>query len=322
MKKTYIKLLVFLLAFVGLNSLLNFSYKELIYRRTDNERKFEQLKEYDGELKYLFLGDSHSQNAIDPSIIGNGFNFSSANENFIQTYFKFIRVLKKIDQKPQTIVLPIDPSSFSSFRAQRFVNPSELLTFANYFTMTIRTKKIYYLSTWFENSFFMYVGKYATINKYLEVAKLRKFSNMKLGFKGRRGNLENEQDVAKVCTDKANLYLKGYHYFDPAIKSFFVDILEYCDNNGIAVYLMKMPLAKEYVQACRDIFPLNEYYKEIHEIAGRFSSVKKVYDFQDFFFHQQSYLRNPDHVNIDGAKIFSEMLASEFLKLEQHEDPL
>ncbi|MCF8372385.1 MAG: hypothetical protein K9H64_12225 [Bacteroidales bacterium] len=319
MKETYIKLLTFLLLLVGANYILHYSYKVIIYNKTDNARKEKQFEEYHGKLKYLFLGDSHSQNTIDPSLIPNSFNFSSANENYIQTYFKLKGIVNELGRKPEYVVLPVDLSSFSSFRTGRFFNASLLLTFADYLEISIYEKDFAYIQTWLENEFFMYAGNYTTISRFLR--SRNDFSNMKLGFKGRTGNLLDQVDVREACEKKAKLYLDGYDPFDAILRDYFVRILDFCQKQDIKVYLMKMPLAKEYVEACNKYFSVDDYYQKIYALSSRYPSVKNIFDFQDYFFGQQHFLRNPDHANMEGAQVFSTMLAKELAKFENDEHP-
>lgn len=322
MKETYIKLLTFLLLLVGVNFILHYSYKLIIYDKTDNARKEKQFEEYRGRLKYLFLGDSHSQNAIDPLIIGNSFNFSSANENYIQTYFKLKGIVNDLGRKPEYVVLPIDLSSFSSFRTGRFIDPSLLLTFGDYLEISMYDKDPSYLITWLKTEFFMYAGNYTTINRFLKVQKELDFSDMQLGFKGRRGKLTNQKDIAKACENKVELYLGGYDHFDPILRDYFVKILDFCQKQDIKVYLMKMPLAKEYIEACNKYFSVDDYYTKIYALTSRYPVVNHIFDFQDYFFGQQHLLRNPDHANLEGAQVFSTMLAKELAKFENDEHPL
>ncbi|MEA3444497.1 MAG: hypothetical protein U9R19_07185 [Bacteroidota bacterium] len=316
MKTLYIKLLTFLLFFFAISFVFQYSYKVLVYNRTDNGRKEKQFSQYQGELKYLFLGDSHSQNAIDPSIIGASFNFSSANENFIQTYYKLKRIIKSLDKNVEYIVLPIDPSSFSSFRTGRFIYASTLITFSDYLEIAIHERDPSYLRTWLDHNVFMYAGKYTIINRLRKVNRERNFSKMKFGFKGRDGMLSDYIDVKAECERKVQLYLGGQEYFDPALRDYFIRILEFCQDRGIGVYLMKMPVAKEYVDACNNLFSIEDYYNEIYKIADEQKSVVKFLDFQDYFFDNQQYLRNPDHVNLEGAMVFSRMLAGKFDDME------
>ncbi len=301
---------------MAVNYVLHYTYYSLVYSEMDNARKEKQFDKYHGNLKYIFLGDSHSQNAIDPSIIGNSFNFSSANESYLQTYYKLKGIIFDFDRKPEYVVIPIDPSSFSSYRTSRFVKVSTLLTFNNYLEIAIKLKDPTYLQTWLKYEFFIYAGNYTMVNRYILAIKNRNYSTMKLGFKGRNGNLTKTDNIEEICAKYATTYLGNQNYFDPILQEYFVRILQFCHDENIKVYLMKMPLSKEYIKACKAIFPVDDYYKQIAEIAAQNKVVKYTFDYQDFFIDEPQYFRNPDHMNLHGAEIFSTQLANDLSEIE------
>ncbi len=77
---------------------------------------------------------------------------------------------------------------------------------------------------------------------------------------------------------------------------------------------MKMPLARDYVNTCNTFFSLDEYYNSLYAIAESYSCVKYIFDYQDKFFDEPHYLRNPDHLNIEGAQLLSTMLIQDLNK--------
>ena len=91
-------------------------------------------------------------------------------------------------------------------------------------------------------------------------------------------------------------------------------MLAFCEDQEIKVYLLKMPLAREYVNACDTYISSENYYDSIYAIAKSYSSVKHIFDYQDKYFDEPKYLRNPDHLNFRGAKQFSNTLKQEFAK--------
>jgi hypothetical protein len=70
-------------------------FKKIIVEKTLLMKKEQQFNEYNDTLKYLCLGDSRIQNAVDTRILENCFNFSTANESYIQTYYN----VKKADRR-------------------------------------------------------------------------------------------------------------------------------------------------------------------------------------------------------------------------------
>ena len=315
MKTLIQRLGLFLILFLIGNFILHYSYKEHIFSRTDNGRKEIQFDNYDGTLKFLFIGDSHSQNAINPEYIANSFNYSSALENYVQTYFKLKGIVNKLNRHPEYVIIPIDITSFSSFRAERYRNLSQLLGLKDYIELAVNLKDPKFLNYWVTNKLFMYGGNYETVFRYFATIRTNKFTDMKLGFKGRQGDLTTSDDIAIECSDKASLYLKGSDPFDPVLKMYFEKMLSFCDQNNIKVILMRMPLATEYQKACNKFFDVDNMYEKINVIASRHPSVYGTWDFSNYFRIDQSNFRNPDHLNIDGANKFSTMLGEKLLEL-------
>ena len=314
MKILIYKIGLFAVLFLIGNFILHYSYKNLIYAKTDNGRKEKQFNNYEGKLKFLFIGDSHSQNAINPEYIDNSFNYSSALENFIQTYYKLTGIVNKLDRHPEYIVLPIDITSFSSFRAERFRNISSLLGFKDYLELAIDLDDPKFMTYWLENKTFMYGGKYETIFRFLSSLNKKRFSDMKLGFKGRKGDLTYSDNISLECADKAKLYLDGHEYFDPILVRYFEKILTFCDQNNIKVILMKMPLATEYQKSCNKIFNVDDMYFKIGNISKQHKSVSSTFDYSNYFRIDQSNFRNPDHLSIKGAENFSKMLGNKLIE--------
>ena len=114
-----IKALLFLAGFLLGSYGLSKVYTRIIMAHSICNRVDREFYRYDGRLEYLVMGDSHSQYGINPRVIGHAFNFSTAGENYVQTFFKLRFILDHTDKKIETILLPLDVHSFSSFRAGR-----------------------------------------------------------------------------------------------------------------------------------------------------------------------------------------------------------
>ena len=71
-------------------------------------------------IKYLILGDSHSQRNFDTRILEGAFNFSSVGENFIQSYYKLATILESGEKQVENVIMPLDLHTFSSYRADKF----------------------------------------------------------------------------------------------------------------------------------------------------------------------------------------------------------
>lgn len=292
------------------NFIINKTYYHYIFTKTDNGRKEQQLINYQGELKFLILGDSHMQNAIDPNIIGNSFNFSSALENYAQTFFKLRAVVEDLGKKPEYIILPVDVTGMSSFRADRYKNISSLMDFTDYYQLYKQTNNWHFLTEWMNQKFYIYAGEY---RRFRNISSRQSFGS--LGFKPRTGDMTSSGNYEKDCKVKADLYLSNVDPYQKDMLHYFHKILSFAENNNIQVILIKMPLALPYVEHCNNYFSVDDYYSRINNDIEKYSCISEFYDFQDYFDHDYSMYRNPDHLNFKGAKIFSEMLKLKLDKL-------
>ena len=94
-------------------------------------------------LDYAFFGASHPMVGLNSEYIPNSFNFGTVGENPIITYYKVRRVLEWDHVEVSTIVLPLDPQTFSSFfldkahqfpfmwLTPRYITIEELASFKN-----------------------------------------------------------------------------------------------------------------------------------------------------------------------------------------------
>ena len=311
---SYKKFLLFLVIFIIIAALSNLAYKKYIYVLQDNGIKEQQLSELSYHVKYLFIGDSHIQNGINPKYFERAFNLAASNENYTLTFFKLKAISEKLNQTPEVIVMPIDISSFSSFRANRYKGVSDLVSFYDWLDLYETTGNTSYLFKFFIENMFAYSGQYIVINK--AVPKLifgndQKFYN---GFKPRNGVIEGKKNTIERCSKQADLYLRDYNYFDKTMVHYFKEILNYCTKNKIKVILVKLPLYKDYIEACRQYVPLEAYYDSIMQITNEFDNIT-ILDYQNVFDSNGEYFRNPDHLNWEGAEAFSKLLSNDLQKL-------
>ena len=315
-KQLYKKLFLFVSIFIAFAIIFQIAYVKIIFPKGDNGYKELQLSNINYDINYLFIGDSHIQNAVNPEYFTNSYNFSANNENYIQTYFKLKAVINKLNAKPEIVVLPIDISSFSSFRTNRFKNVSRLITFSDWYDVYKQTGNTTYIFRYFIEKLFVVGGNYQKIVKYFISLAQNSFFKYIKGYKPRNGFLTRTNNINKICNRQASIYLKNYDYFDSILIHYFKNILTICENNNIQVVLLKMPLSKEYVRVCRQYVPIEDYYSNINSITNEFNNIITL-DYQDVYWNHNEYFRNPDHMNSTGAEIFSQLLSNDLQKLKE-----
>ena len=303
-KKFIIKLLIFLVLLCAVNFAFNRYFKQYVIKNQDIFRKDIQFDNYNDTLKYLLMGDSHIQNGINPLIFRKSFNFSSANENYIQTYYKLKAIIEKKNRIPEYIFLPVDLSSFSSFRTDRFKYDTYWVQYIDYFELAKIKKDRIYIDKWFIGNYISYIEGYEYAYRFL----LGEKSELILGYKPRKRDRSIFVDRIRNARARVNLYFKDYTYFDQDLVLFFKRILGLCSQNNIKVILIKMPVSKIYYNLAVSIVDKDSLNNNINKIICKYPGLVRTLDYQKLFFDNPEYFDNPDHLNDKGATDLSRIL--------------
>jgi len=131
------------------------------------------------------------------------------------------------------------------------------------------------------------------------------------GFRPHRDfrNFADEADRQKAAWRKANLILSKEEYFDPAIKVYFEKIMQLCQDHGVDVFLLRIPMSKEFYEEATRIVPVEKLYREVEAIASRYSVYVGMYDYHDLYFEHPEYFFDPDHLNVKGSDLFTTRFA-------------
>ena len=275
--------------------------KESILSRTD--RQFEQ---FGNEIKYMILGDSHSQYGLDPDILGESFNFSSSSGSYINAYYKLKHILNNTDKTVKTVILPLDTHSFSSWY---FEGPSNSWYWIKYVDFRevgrYRKKSLLYSVLKIQAYWAPYIGKRESFLRFIETKdKERKIIN---GFIP----LDEEPDDMGTLDDKAREIIKhhfeGKKLYDESIMHYFWKALEICDNNNMRVVLIRFPVTQQYMNAA-----LNWIDEKAEEELMRGIKIKypkaTVLDYRNIYFNNPQYFKDADHLNRQGADLFSQLI--------------
>ncbi|MBT3208196.1 MAG: hypothetical protein HN704_03600 [Bacteroidetes bacterium] len=318
-KKSIVKIISFILILLIANVFMDFAYKAFCNSQRYVSKKDALFESLNSPPKYLLIGDSHVQNAVNPQIFKSSFNYSSPNENYIQTYYRLKFLIENRINIPEKIILPLDLSSFTYFRSERFKYDSYWIKYIDYFELNNVKKESNknnnnkYIKKWVGAKFFSYAGQFDFLTTLI-LAKESKFSEEYLGYKPRYADFSNKMHNLKKIKDRVRLYFPDNRIFDADLAMYFEKILKICEENNIELLLFRMPLTQQYYNGVADIFDIDNYYAKIIEITKKYDNVVEVPDYQKVFFEHPEYFRNPDHMNHTGASIFSEMLNKRFNK--------
>ena len=297
---------------LSVNFMLDATYKHFIVNSAIDGRKDRQFDNFRDSLKYLLMGDSYMQGSVNPLVFDSSFNYASSNENFAQSYYKLKNIVEIRKRKPACIILPVDISSFSSFRTDRFRYDPYWIRYIDYFELAKVKNDRDYIYKWISAIFFSYAGNYDMIFKYFNLLLHGNREPIILGYLPRFDNFNNVKDKQKAAAERADLYLKGFNPWDKDMVWFFRKILEYCTATDIKVILVRLPVTEEYQTEAAKLNPPGPFYRKIDSIVWQYPVVLHEYDFQSYLSGHPEYFRNPDHINNRGAPVFSAMLNEEF----------
>jgi len=310
LKKFIIKLLLFVSIFLVVNFALNAIYKH--YHNRVSRLKDRQFNEYDGPLTYLLIGDSYIQSGVNPKIFRNSFNASVPSSGFPQNYYKLKDIVDRLGRKPDNIIIQADPSSFISNRNRVNTNDIYWVDFADYDELAKESNDPTFKRKYLGARYISWMGGARLLYKKLFLKKRERVEADLIVMGYRPSNMSFTDDPMKKQKAFVRERVKSYFKDEPPVDEFqlkyFRYILEYCDQKGIGVYLIRVPATKAYIERLSKVFDLNEFNRSIEEVAQSYSVFKGVLDYQDMLFDRPDYFVNPDHLNDKGATILSKAL--------------
>lgn len=305
--------MAFITGLISVHFVLVGLYTRIAMPRSRISRLDSQFLGLKGDLDYLFLGDSHCQDDINPNLLNNAFNFASAGENYLQTFYKVRCILRTREDRIGTVVLPLDLHSFSSFRLGRIENPPYWSRYIDFLDLgRDEGQQFKYFREFLEAELFPYLGRGKDCLRLLNTIAKTPLP-MKRGyiaFDGRRALRRKSSDGA--AKRRASLHLEVEDLFAPLFIESFHMCVELCQKRGVRVVLVKYPVSSRYLEEAKRILLANghsveEVEKKLVGIASEKHCVE-IFDFRDLFLNRDGLFVDPDHLTARGAVRFSETL--------------
>ena len=248
--------------------------------------------------KTLIIGDSHTQTAINDSILDNSINVSQSGQHFLYTY-NVLRVLLENNEHIDNVVLGVSFHSFGASRDEHVKNSSKtrnsfpryypVLNFESFTDVSLisphefRLMLINVLDTMFSSN----IHAYPFIGRFYD----------------REGNNLNSKSIS------ANI--EGHYFTEDGRLQGFSDLqVEYlqkisdlCKDNEIQLILINTPKHSLYNEKIPNEF-VDKYYDIIHNIKSENVS---FIDLHAYKLPDDNY-GDGDHLNAFGAKKISEIL--------------
>ena len=249
----------------------------------------------------LILGDSHTEYAIDDAVLKNSINLSHSADSYFYSYLK-LRKLKKENSQIDTLLLAFSNHNLLTEYDNRWL----------FNTSHIKSKLRIYtdLMTFSDVVFLFKANPSAVIQGFIESPKYSIKLLLNGGLKERElGKFQPTQrnslnkDIEQRKKSKKQRALE-YSQFE--INHLFM-IVDFCKKNDIELIFVSTPIHPEYLKTKEKEL---EFFNEFYNLK---LAQYRFLDYSEFNVPDESF-QDLDHLNANGAKLFSNHLMKELDK--------
>jgi hypothetical protein len=289
---------------LGLVSVANLSFRSFLVAGDDM---------LGAELRVIVLGDSHTETAIDPTLIEGSRNVSQTSEHYLYTYYK-LRHLLADNQHIEHVVLGFSYHNLSDAMDKALFDPSlSGKMFARYFLLldlpALRTLS-QPTNSYVINALKHVFGVPFQLERNALASALRG-KRVRLPFWGEFYRRDASNLADEVFDDAIN---RHYTYPDGAqralspLQAEYLDkIMDLCREHGVELTLISPPLHPRYRARVPAAFA-TAYGRVARQVANPDDGVRLL-DLSAIELDEGSY-GDPDHVNVRGAEVVSARLGA------------
>lgn len=311
-KKGMVFLVLLVLAILLVNAVYeNFVLTQKTFYR--NELRYQSyVKGLQGkEINVLFMGDSHIFHGINPEYLDNSFNYASGAENYIKTYYKVRNVLETDSLKVNTLVLQIDPHTFST----RYTDEDNLLSEYELYHNFITLKEAREITgdglfnLWLEGNLPV-LGNGEEFGILLGGIKLQEIN--KYGWLKSESDYSLKEDKEAELQRSYDIAFNNQERISNLSFEYYLRTIDLAQKHNVTLVLIKMPLSDDYFTMLKQRNITNEnYYETIFEATNKTISHYFVLDYSGEFTEKEYLFGDPDHVNFIGAEILSKQIGED-----------
>jgi hypothetical protein len=300
---------IWIALFLIINAYLSHWYVSTVMERNIAIRSEVQFLESRQGLETLILGDSHSKWGADAGNLDAAFNLALAGQNYMQDYYLLRSLIERELIDPAFLVVGADLHQF----IEREDAP---WAFLHYYTRQFnyieegwrRGELLYYTMRQVQGRFAPYMGQRANILHFLEtgapfegehLVRVKMNRGTLVAMRGLEGKTSRER--VDDATWKAAVHLEGYEPFHPQRVADFLRLLDYCEEQGILVLLVRFPLTAEYLEAAASHVDIEKHDRRVMELIANRPGVA-VLDVRSRFADNARLFIDPDHLTSLGSK--------------------
>ncbi len=319
MKKVTVifRVILFISIFLLLNHWVMRAYVRFTrqpYEYEGTRRGFEAVKD---EISFLVLGDSHPQHAVFTPMIPGSYNFASSGESYVLTYYKMRHYLKQDQLDLDVVVMPVSLHTFAGYRLERIgkQDPAFWAQYVDFIELGIESDKLDYFLLERIKAEFAYLGGLEEVAEIVYPTKPWQSNRMEDGFLKFYGLFSDreEEEIIAIANKRAAFHFEGVTYIDPLVAEYFNRLLDLLEEEDVQIVLVSFPSTPDYQNAAAQYFSVEDHLAEMEALIGDRENVL-ILDYHNLFSDRYDLFVNADHLNINGARVFTQILLADLEK--------
>lgn len=300
--------------FVGIGLLIHAVLSLAYVRTVGSQHRAVQLDsaflDSDAPIDVLITGHSHARNAVDDRLLPNALNLAVGGEHFLKTWYRLRWLLARSDRKIGAVVLPLEPTSFTSWKADHFAPEYVWGRYVPFFELGMRKKAPWdYLGKELKARAAPYAGELETVAQYHGARDAFRV-DPGLGRFDAVGPLAQK----RAALGTARNHFEGQDYDDASLQWAFLSLVNLLERRGAEIVFVSYPVTREYA-----------YYSQRagaravvrDELIPRIIADPDLawLDFEDLYFGRNELFLDADHLNTVGQAHFTRALHAELKNL-------
>jgi hypothetical protein len=245
-------------------------------------------------IKNIYLGDSHIQQAINDSIIPNSLNLAASSESFYFSYYK-LKVLLNNNSSVEKVYLGLSYHSLSNYY-DRFINGDYSSAVAPKYFYILPPKEQIRMIYWNKTNLVPFMK---SVIKHGFIKLIR---NDYSSFLGGYSNHFNTTSAVNSSMDKRLIF---QYYNNGSLNPFSEINIKYlnkiavlCKSKGVELYTLNTPLYDYYSEKV----PI-KYKEKLRKIISEFKL--NYINLSNLEFKREYFIPDGDHVSRLGAEAIS-----------------
>lgn len=254
------------------------------------------------DKKFVFIGDSHIQNGINDELINSGINFSQNGESYYFSYQKLKRIIA-LNKMVKTVFLGFSYHSLSSYYDDYVFGKYNNEISSRYFFILPASEKVKFIECNLgdEMLFLKNIFEKGIVNVIRQKDKYSFLGYYQNGFH----NVQSR----KTSMDK-RIHLQFFNEtkiadFSNVNINYLNKIIVLCKQNNIDLIVLNTPLDPYYKSKIPQKF-LDKYNQIIE------TQKLRVIDFHNLKFRKNDFIKDGDHVSVEGSLLISKFLNNQF----------